>query len=71
MAHTHSQDLESHFNSLSSTFTETQQEVRQLNANIATINKNMHCSIDEKMETNKQDLATHLSSITKMIYARP
>jgi hypothetical protein len=70
MAHTRSQDLEARFNSLSSTFTETQQEVRQLSANISTINKNMHSSIDAKMETIKQDLATQLASFTNMICAK-
>jgi hypothetical protein len=70
MAHTRSQDLEARFNSLSSTFTETQQEVRQLSANIATINKNMHSSIDAKMETIKQDLATQLASFTNTICAK-
>jgi hypothetical protein len=70
MAHTHSQDLEARFNCLSSTFTETQQEVRELNANIATINKNMHSSIDVKMETIKQDLSTQLASFTNKICAK-
>jgi hypothetical protein len=62
MAHTHSQDLEDRFNSLHSNFKETQQEVRQLSANVATFNKNMHSPIDAKMEDLKQDLATQLES---------
>jgi wobble nucleotide-excising tRNase len=70
MAHTHSQDLESRFNSLYSNFTETQQEVRQLSANVSTINKNMHSSIDAKIEDIKQDLATHLASFTMMIFSK-
>jgi len=32
-----------------------------------TINKNMHSSIDAKMETIKQDLSTQLASFTSMI----
>jgi hypothetical protein len=62
MAHTRSQDLEAHFNSLYSNFKETQQEVRHLSANVATINKNMHYSIDAKMEDIKKDLNTQLES---------
>jgi hypothetical protein len=50
--------LEARFNYLSSTFRETQPEVRQLNANISTINKKMNSSIDAKMETIEQDIAT-------------
>jgi hypothetical protein len=71
MAHTHSQDLEAHFNTLQSNFTETQQEVRQLSANIATINQNMHSSIAasiKKIQENlKQDMTTHLEYVVSMI----
>jgi wobble nucleotide-excising tRNase len=56
MAHTRIQDLEARFNTLHSNFTETQQEVRQLSANISTINKNMHSSISTSIEELKQDL---------------
>jgi hypothetical protein len=70
MAHTHSQDLEAHFNSLHTNFTETQQEVRQLSANIDTINKNMHSSIGAKIKDLKKDLDTHLESFTTMICAK-
>jgi hypothetical protein len=74
MAHTCSQDLEARFNTLQSNFTETQQEVRQLSANIATINKNMHssiaASIEELKEDLKQDITTQLESITSMIYTK-
>jgi hypothetical protein len=62
MAHTRSQYLEALFDSLHSNFIETQQEVRQPSANVATINKNMHSFIDAKMEDLKQDLATQLES---------
>jgi hypothetical protein len=41
MAHTHSQDLKAHFNTLQSNFTETQQEVKQLSANVVAINTTM------------------------------
>jgi hypothetical protein len=63
--------LEAHFNTLHSNFIETQQEVRQLSANIATINKNMHssivASIEELKQDLKQDITTHLESVTMMI----
>jgi hypothetical protein len=71
MAHTRSQDLEARFNTLQSNFTETQQEVRQLSANISTINKNMHssivASIMELKEDLKQDMTTQLESVASMI----
>ena len=54
MAHTHSQDLEARFNTLQSGLIETQQEVKQLSANIAAINTTMQSS----MEEIKQDLTT-------------
>jgi hypothetical protein len=45
--------------------------VRQLNANIATINKNMHssitASIGELKEDLKQDITTQLESVASMI----
>jgi hypothetical protein len=59
MAHTHSQDLEAHFNTLQSSLTETQQEVKQLSVNVAAINTTMQSS----MEEIKQDLTTHLESV--------
>jgi hypothetical protein len=71
MAHTRSQDLEARFNTLQSNFTETQQEVRQLSANISTINKTMHssivASIAELKEDLKQDMTTQLESVASMI----
>jgi chromosome segregation ATPase len=74
MPHTRSQDLESHFNTLQSNFTDTQQEVRQLSANIATINKNMHSyiatSIEELKEDLKEDINTHVESVALMIYTK-
>jgi hypothetical protein len=41
MAHTYSQDLEAHFNTLQYNFIETQQEVKQISANVSVINANM------------------------------
>jgi hypothetical protein len=59
MAHTHSQDLEARFNTLQSSLTETQQEVKQLSANVVAINTTMQSS----MEEIKQDLTTQLESV--------
>jgi hypothetical protein len=58
MAHTRSQDLEAHFNTFQSNFTETQKKVKQLNANIATIKINMQSPIFASVEVLKQDMAT-------------
>jgi hypothetical protein len=59
MAHTHSQDLEARFNTLQYGLIETQQEVKQLSANVATINTTMQSS----MEEIKEDVTTHLESV--------
>jgi signal recognition particle GTPase len=59
MAHTHSQDLEAHFNTLKSSLTETQQEVKHLIANVVTINTTMQSS----MEEIKQELTTQLEFV--------
>jgi hypothetical protein len=70
MSHTRSQDLEAHFNTLQSNFTETQQEVKQLSANVATINTNMQSSIVTSIEELKQDMTTQLESVVSMIYTK-
>ena len=41
MAHTRSQDLEAHFNTLQFDLIEIQQEVKQLSANVTAINTTM------------------------------
>jgi hypothetical protein len=58
MAHTHSQDLEARFNTLQYGLIETQQDVKQLSANVS-INTTMQSS----MEEIKQDLTTQLESV--------
>jgi hypothetical protein len=63
MAHTRSQDLEARFNTLQSNFTETQQEVKQLSANVVALNTSMQSS----MEEIKQDLTTQLESVVSML----
>jgi hypothetical protein len=59
MSHTHSQDLEDFFNTLQSGLIETQQEVKQLTANVIAINTTMHFS----MGKIKKDLTTHLELV--------
>jgi septal ring factor EnvC (AmiA/AmiB activator) len=54
MSHTHSQDLEAHFNTLQYSLIETQKEVKQLSANVSTINTTLQSSMGEI----KQDLTT-------------
>jgi uncharacterized protein YlxW (UPF0749 family) len=62
MAHTRSQDLESHFKTLQSSFLETQKEVKQLSATIASmdtsINTTTNTSMHSSMVEVKQELAT-------------
>jgi hypothetical protein len=74
MAHTHIQDLEARFTTLHSNFTETQQEVRQISANISTINQRIHFSITtsiaELKQELKQDITTHFESVTTMICSK-
>jgi hypothetical protein len=67
MAHTHSQELESRFNTLQSSFLETQKEVKQLSATIAfrdtSINTTINASMQSSMEEVKQELTTQLESV--------
>jgi hypothetical protein len=63
MAHTRSQDLEARFKTLQSSLIETQQEVKQLSANVVTVNTTMQSS----MEEIKQDLTTQLESVLSTV----
>jgi hypothetical protein len=45
MAHTHSQDLEAHFNTLQYGLIKTQKEVKQLSANVVAINTTIQSSM--------------------------
>jgi hypothetical protein len=53
MDHTHSQDMEARFNTLQYNFTETQQEVKQLSANVVSLNTNMQSSIVASIGNSK------------------
>jgi hypothetical protein len=67
MAHTHSQDLEARFNTLQSGFFETQKEVKQLSATVASIdssiNTTINTTVQSSMEEVQQELTTQLESI--------
>jgi hypothetical protein len=67
MVHTRSQEFESLFNTLQPNFTEMQQEVKQLSANVSTINIAMQSSIATSIEEIKQDMTTHIESVVSMI----
>ena len=57
MAHTRSQDLEARFNTLQLGLIETQQELKQISANVTAINTTMQSSMGEI----KQDLTPNLN----------
>jgi hypothetical protein len=67
MAHTHSQDLEARFNTLQSGFLETQKEVKQLSATVASIDSSINATINTTMQSSmeevKQELTTQLESV--------
>jgi hypothetical protein len=67
MAHTHSQDLETRFNTLQSGFLETQKEVKQLSATVASIDSSINTTINTTMQSSmeevKQELTTQLESV--------
>jgi hypothetical protein len=67
MAHTRSQELESLFNTLQSSFLETQQEVQQLSATIASHDTSINTTIDAFVQSAmvevKHELTTQLESV--------
>jgi hypothetical protein len=78
MAHTRSQELESRFNTLQSSFLETQQEVQQLSATIAshdtsintTINASINAVVQSAMVEVKQELTTQLEFVFASLYTK-
>jgi hypothetical protein len=74
MAHTHSQDLEARFNTLQSGFLETQKEVKQLSAIVASIDSSINTTINTTMQSSmeevKQELTTQLESIFASLYTK-
>jgi hypothetical protein len=67
MAHTHNQELESRFNTLQSGLLETQQEVQQLSATIASHDASMNAFVNVvvqfAMAEVKHELTTQLESV--------
>jgi hypothetical protein len=67
MAHTHSQDLEARLNTLQSGFLETQKEVKQLSATVASIDTSINTTINTTMQSSmeevKQELTTQIESL--------
>ena len=67
MAHTRSQELESHFNTLQSGFLETQQEMQQVSATIASrdasINASVNVVVQSAMAEVKHKLTTQLETV--------
>jgi len=74
MAHTHSQDLEAHFNTLQSGFLETQKEVKQLDDIVASIDTSINTTINTTMQSSmeevKQELTTQLESVFASLYTK-
>jgi uncharacterized protein YlxW (UPF0749 family) len=62
MAHTRSQDLEALFNTLQSGFLETQKEVKQLNATIASINTSINTTINTTMQSSMEEVKQELTT---------
>jgi hypothetical protein len=74
MARTHSQELDSRFNTLQSGFLETQQEVKQLSATIASrdasINASVNVVVQSAMAEVKHELATQLESVFASLFTK-
>jgi hypothetical protein len=75
MAHARSQDLETRFNTLQSGFLETQKEVKQLSAIVASIDSSINTTINTTMQSSmekvKQELTTHIESVFASLYTKP
>jgi hypothetical protein len=74
MAHTCSQDLETRFNTLQSSFLETQKEVKQLSSIVASIDSSINATINTTMQSSmeevKQELTTQLESVCASLYTK-
>jgi hypothetical protein len=74
MAHTRSQELESHFNTVQSSFLKTQQQVKQLSATIAShdtsINTTINASVHSAIAEVKQEQTTHLEFVFASLFTK-
>jgi uncharacterized protein YlxW (UPF0749 family) len=62
MAHTRSQDLEAHFNTLQSDFFETQKEVKQLSAIVVSIDTSINTTINTIMQSSMEEVKQELTT---------
>jgi uncharacterized protein YlxW (UPF0749 family) len=62
MAHTCSQDLEARFNTLQSSFLETQKEVKQLSASVASIDTSINITINTTMQSSMDEVKQELTT---------
>jgi hypothetical protein len=74
MAHTRSQEHESHLNTLEAGFLKTQQEVQQLSATIASrdaaINASINASVNVAMQSAMAEVRQELETIVVSIYTK-
>jgi hypothetical protein len=74
MAHTHRQDMETRFNTLQYGFLETQKEVKQLSAIVASIDSSINTTINTTMQSSmeevKQELTTHLKYVFASLFTK-
>jgi hypothetical protein len=69
MAHTHSQDLEAHFNTMQSSFLETQKEVKQLSAIVASIDSSINATINTTMQSSMEEVKQELTTQLEYVFA--
>jgi hypothetical protein len=69
MAHTRSQDLEARFNTLQFGFLETQKEVKQLSAIVASIVSSINATINTTMESSMEEVKQELTTQLEFVFA--
>jgi len=69
MAHTRNQELESRFNTLQSGLLETQKEVQQLSATIASRDASMHASVNVVVQSAMVEVKHELTSQMESVFA--
>jgi hypothetical protein len=69
MAHTHSQDLEARFNTLQFGFLETQKEVKQLSAIVASIDTSINTTINTTMQSSMEEVKQELTTQLEFVFA--
>jgi hypothetical protein len=69
MAHTRSQELESRFNTLQSSFLKTQQEVQQLSATIASRDASINASVNVVVQSTMVEVKHELTTQLEFVFA--